>query len=107
MPETLVNLVDHFPFYAYALVMIFGANFFYQKTSRFSFIDELTERDNPAFGACFAGYLLGVALAIAGAFPTDLSGGRARAALDMTYSGLLAILLLRASLWINHEFILS
>ena len=86
--------------------MVYGANFFYRRTSNFSFHDELTERDNPAFAACLAGYLGGVAVTLAGAFPSDSDSFR-DAFITMTYSGLLAILLMRASIWMNHEFILN
>ena len=106
LKDLLVHLCAHVPFYAYALLMVYAANYFYRRTSRFSFHDELTERDNPAFGACLAGYLGGVAIAMAGAFPSD-SDSFADAAMTMTYSGALAILLMRASIWMNHKFILS
>lgn len=106
MYDLLVGLLNHIPFFAYALLMVFGAKLFYQLTSGFSFIDELTERDNPAFGACLAGYLTGVALAMVGAFPSN-SDSFTDAAITMTYSGLLAIILMRASIWMNHEFILN
>ena len=105
MSPVIVNILNHVPFYAYALVMVYLANLFYQKTSGFSFLNELTERDNPAFGACFAGYLLGVAIALTGAFPGDADSW-SDAAITMTYSGLLAIILMRASIWINDKLIL-
>lgn len=104
--DLLFHLFALVPFYAYALLMVFGANFFYRRTSNFSFHDELTERDNPAFAACLAGYLGGVVIALTGAFP-DSSASYGDAAISMTYSGLLAILLMRASIWMNHEFILN
>jgi uncharacterized membrane protein YjfL (UPF0719 family) len=102
----LSHLLASIPFFAYGLAILFAGQFFYEKTSRFSFLEELTERDNPAFGVCLAGYLLGIAVALTGAFPS--SGNEfARAALDMTTGGVLAILLLRASIVINDRFILS
>ena len=102
----LVHLIGHVPFYVYALLLVYCANYFYRRTSGFSFHDELTERDNPAFGACLAGYLGGFAIALTGAFPSE-SDSFADAAISMSYSGVLAILLMRASLWINHELILT
>ena len=104
--DTLAHLLAHVPFYAYALLLVYCANYFYKRTSGFSFHDELTERDNPAFGACLAGYLGGVAIALTGAFPTD-SDSFLDAAFTMSYSGILAILLMRTSIWINHELILT
>lgn len=109
--QLLINLLPTIPFYAYALVFLFLGKLFYEKTSRFSFLDELTERDNPAFGACFAGYLLGIALALTGAFPWPNevldNAWYLNAVRDMTTSGVLAILLMRASIWINDKFILN
>jgi len=104
--DLLFHLFDHVPFFAYALLMVYGASFFYRRTSNFSFHDELTERENPAFAACLGGYLGGVAIALTGAFP-DNSTSFGDGAISMTYSGLLAILLMRASIWMNHEFILN
>ncbi len=106
MSPVIINILSHIPFYAYALGMVYLANLFYQRTSDFSFLNELTERDNPAFGACFAGYLLGVAVALTGAFPDDVASW-GDAAITMTYSGLLAILLMRVSIWINDKLILN
>lgn len=100
------HFIASLPFYAYALLILFAGKVFYARTSSFSFTDELTERDNPAFGACLAGYLLGIALALTGAFPfsadSDLIALR-----DMTTGGVLAIGLMRASIWINDRLILN
>ena len=104
--DHLVHLFSHIPFYAYALLMVYVANQAYRRTSSFSFHDELTERDNPAFGACLAGYLGGIAVAMTGAFPADAVSFK-DAAITMTYSGALAIGLMLASLWINRKFILN
>ena len=105
MSPVIENFLTHVPFYAYALAMLFLAKVFYRRTSGFTFVTELTERDNPAFGACLAGYLIGVAIALTGAFPTIVESWK-DAAITMTYSGLLAILLMRASIWINDKCIL-
>jgi uncharacterized membrane protein YjfL (UPF0719 family) len=106
MGELLRHLFDHIPFYVYALLMVLAAKVLYQRTSGIAFVDELTERDNPAFGACLAGYLIGVAIAMTGAFPSN-STSFEDGAITMTYSGLLGIILMRASIEINHRFILN
>ncbi|MDB6155373.1 MAG: hypothetical protein JWL90_3826 [Chthoniobacteraceae bacterium] len=103
---TVASLLAVLPYYAYALILVCGASYFYRRTCRFSFTDELTERDNPAFGAAFTGYLTGVGIALTGAFPsqqTSLTTGL----LAMTYSGVLVILLMRISIWVNDAFVLS
>jgi len=104
--QPVAHLLEAIPFYAYALLILFAGKLFYERTSRFSFIDELTERDNPAFGACLAGYLLGITLALTGAFPSP-ADSYFIAVRDMTTSGVLAILLMRASIWINDKLILN
>ena len=104
--QPLARLLEAIPFYAYALLILFLGKLFYERTSRFSFLKELTERDNPAFGACLAGYLLGIALALTGAFPLGPVSNLI-ALRDMTTGGLLAILLMRASIWINDKLILD
>ena len=104
--QPLAHLLEAIPFFSYVLCILVLGKLFYERTSHFSFLDELTERDNPAFGACLAGYLLGIALALTGAFPTGPVSHLA-ALRDMTTGGILAILLMRASIWINDKLILS
>src|SRR5688572_8391954 len=69
MLEILTNFLTYIPFYVYALGLAFAGCVFYQKTCHFSFTEELTVRDNPAFGVCLAGYLVGLVIALAAAFP--------------------------------------
>ena len=104
--QPLGRLLEAIPFFACTLLLLLLGKVFYERTSHFSFLDELTERDNPAFGACLAGYLLGIALALTGAFPLGPVSplGALR---DLASGGLLAILLMRASIWINDKLILN
>ncbi|MDB6035771.1 MAG: hypothetical protein JWM16_6109 [Verrucomicrobiales bacterium] len=104
--STLVSLFAVLPFYGYALLLLFLACYLYRKTCRFSFTDELTERDNPAFGASFAGYLLGVAIALTGTLPSR-GVSFEEGLISMTFSGVLAVVLMRLSIWINDAFVLS
>ena len=106
MLDILFNFLTYLPFYAYALVLAFVGCFLYQKTSKFSFTHELAERDNPAFAAVLAGYVIGLVIALSGAFPSS-SETFSEAATTMSISGVLAILLMRASLLINERFILA
>lgn len=106
MLQIFSNFLTHIPFYAYLLILTFAGCYFYRKTSHFSFTEELTVKDNPAFGACLTGYLLGLAIALAATFPTGAESV-GDALISMTYSGVLAILLLRASILINDRFILT
>ena len=47
------------PLFATAFLLAFAARWLFQKTTRFEIDEELTERDNTAFGIAFAGYMLG------------------------------------------------
>ncbi len=106
MLQIFSNFLSHIPFYAYLLVLAFAGCYFYRKTCHFSFTDELTVKDNPAFGACLMGYLIGLAIALAAACPSE-AVSLGDAFLSMTYSGVLAILLLRLSIIINDRLILT
>lgn len=105
MLEITTNFLTYIPFYAYGLLLALAGCFLYRKTSNFSFTDELTVQDNPAFAVCLTGYLIGLVFALAAAFPENaVSAGDAL--ISMTYSGLLAIVLMRASIAVNDRFIL-
>ena len=100
------------PLFLVAFAALWFAKALYQWTEPFNFANELTEKDNPAFGAALAGYLLGAAIALTAAFPRN-------PALDLTsllssvellaVQGILVALLMRASVWmvahgIIHRF---
>ena len=91
------------PLFIVTFVMLLLAKRLYQWTEPFNFADQLTEKDNPAFGAALAGYLLGVAIALTAAFPksavTDMRS-LAEAAGMLAAQGLLVAVLMRASVWI-------
>ena len=90
------------PLFLVAFAALWFAKALYQGTEPFDFAHELTEKDNPAFGAAIAGYLLGAAIALTAAFPRN-------PALDFTsllsavellaVQGVLVALLMRASVW--------
>jgi uncharacterized membrane protein YjfL (UPF0719 family) len=90
------------PLFLVAFAALWFAKALYQWTEPFDFANELTENDNPAFGAAIAGYLLGAAIALTAAFPRN-------PALDLTsllsavellaVLGVLVALLMRASVW--------
>jgi uncharacterized membrane protein YjfL (UPF0719 family) len=97
------------PLFAVAFAAVWFAKVFYQWTERFKFADELTEKDNPAFGAALAGYLIGVTIALTGAFPSQPatnSHGLLFALGVLACQGLLAALLMRTSVWLVGRFVL-
>src|SRR4051812_2128935 len=56
------------PLFIIAFAALWFAKLVYQWTEKFSFSDQLTEKDNPAFGTALTGYLIGTTIAITGAF---------------------------------------
>lgn len=67
---------------------------------------ELVEEDNAALALVMSGYYLGLILAIGGVIAGP-SAGLVEDLIDLMVYGLLAILLLNISAWINDRFILS
>jgi uncharacterized membrane protein YjfL (UPF0719 family) len=94
------------PYFAAALVLFFLGKFLFDaSTPGIKDDEELTLRDNPAFGVLFVGYMLGLAIALAGAFarlgPSVLDN-----LLDLGASGLSAIVLTRLSMALGEWLIL-
>lgn len=97
------------PLFVLAFIALWFAKALYQWTERFSFADQLTQKDNPAFGAALAGYLIGTTIALTGAFPnqpaTDLHSFLSALAL-LAWQGVLVALLMRISVWTISRFAL-
>ncbi len=97
------------PLFIIAFGAVWLAKAIYQWTESFNFADELTEKDNPAFGSALAGYLIGVTIALTGAFPDlppDSPDTLLRAAESLAWQGLLVALLMRLSVWIVGRSVL-
>lgn len=91
------------PLFLVAFAALWFAKALYQWTEPFNFADELTEKDNPAFGAAIAGYLLGAAIALTAAFPKspalDLPSLLSAVEL-LALQGVLVAVLMRTSVWV-------
>jgi putative membrane protein len=98
------------PLFVIAFVALWFAKLFYQWTEQFSFSDQLTEKDNPAFGTALTGYLVGTTIAITGAFVSMDSvvdaGTLLSACASVAGQGLLVALLMRAGVLILSRAIL-
>lgn len=113
LTSSLLPLLDRvgwsLPLFLVAFIALWFAKALYQWTEPFDFADELTEKDNPAFGAAFAGYLFGTTIALTAAFPKEpaLNAQALLSALGLLAAqGLLVALLMRASVWIiSHAVI--
>lgn len=108
--QALLPSVDHvlraIPLFATAFLLAFGARWLFNKTTSYNVDEELTERDNTAFGVAFAGYMVGVAIAISGALYPWEGVALLDGILTIAVFGIAAAVLMRVSLWINDHAIL-
>jgi uncharacterized membrane protein YjfL (UPF0719 family) len=94
------------PYFLFALALFVAGKFVFDwSTPRIEDDRELTERDNPAFGAVFAGYMLGLGFALSGAL-SALGPSPIANFINIGVSGLAGILLLRASMVLGELLIL-
>jgi len=97
--------VGRMPNFAVIFALLLLAKVFYERTASYQFDEELTEKDNPAFGVCLAGYLVGVAIALVGAlFGTGDSLGPDM--ITLLIGGVATILLMRLGVLVNDKLIL-
>lgn len=111
--DVLTAIMEGMPYLTIVLVFLLLAKVFYDKTTSFHFNDELTEKDNPAFGICLAGYLVGVGIALAGSLygtgstqEEGFSDSIVNDLISIFISGIATILLMRLSIFINDKAIL-
>jgi len=116
--EALLIAVEAFlrrmPYFVYLFLLLLLGVMLFRKTLRYvrsdgkpySFDSELTSHDNPAFGLYFAGYVVGLALALAGA-PVGLGDDIVQNFATITINGFLAIALMRLSAIVNDRLILT
>jgi len=104
--STLAAMLGIVPYFLAALVLFFLGKFLFDlSTPRIKDDEELTKRDNPAFGVLFVGYMLGLAAALAGTF-SSLGPSFLDNILDLGTSGLAAIVLMRVSMALGERLIL-
>lgn len=102
----LRTVVSLFPYFLFGLVLFYIGKFFFDvSTPKIEDDRELTERDNPAFGAMFGGYMIGLAVAIAGSF-VGLGPDVVANLVDISTSAVAAIVLLRVGMFIGDKLIL-
>ena len=102
----LAAMLGIVPYFAAALLLFFLGKFLFDlSTPRIKDDEELTKRDNPAFGVLFVGYMLGLAVALAGAF-SSLGPSILDNLLDLGTSGLAAIVLMRVSMALGERLML-
>jgi len=93
------------PNFVIAILCWVAGWYLFDKTVNFNLKDQLTQKDNPAVGSMISGYQLGLALALTG----TLFGTGLNLFADLWYilsGGILSIILMRLSIFVNNWFIL-
>lgn len=103
---TLTHTLYGIPAFALAFLIMVVGKIFYDKTSDLNFNEELTEKDNPAFGAVMAGFLIGLGIAMAGVLSCT-GDSLISDLLTVAVYGTLIVITMRASVWVNDKYILS
>jgi uncharacterized membrane protein YjfL (UPF0719 family) len=107
LASTLAAVVGIVPYFVAALLLFFLGKFLFDlSTPGIKDDEELTVRDNPAFGVLFVGYMLGLAIAIAGAF-SKLGPSPLENFAELGVSGLAAIVLMRLSMALGEKLVLG
>jgi len=119
---TALNLLDQLPLFVVAILILWVGKIVYDLTTKYSFNEELCEKDNSAVGVSLAGYLIGIGFALKGAFQgviatpavtvltaedgTTTELATSSPLIDIAINGVLIIVLMRISVWISDKFIL-
>jgi len=104
--SALAAMLGIVPYFVAALLLFFLGKFLFDlSTPGIKDDEELTKKDNPAFGVLFVGYMLGLAVALAGAF-SSLGPSVLDNVIDLGISGLAAIVLMRVSMALGEKLIL-
>jgi uncharacterized membrane protein YjfL (UPF0719 family) len=104
--SALAAMLGIVPYFAAALILFFLGKFLFDlSTPHIKDDEELTKKDNPAFGVLFVGYMLGLAVALTGAF-SNLGSSVLDNILDLGTSGIAAIILMRVSMALGEKLIL-
>mgnify|MGYP006416302767 FL=1 len=99
------SLFSAVPNFVIATLCWIAGWYLFDKTVSFNLKDQLTQKDNPAVGSMVSGYQLGLALALTGTlFGTGLS--LFTDLWNILSGGILSIILMRLSIFVNNKFIL-
>ncbi len=104
---SLEKVVQSIPYFAAMAVLLFVGKAVFGLTTKYNVNDEVTEKDNPAFGTFLCLYLLGIAIAVSGLmFGVGVEDPVADF-VNIGVFGIAAIILIRLSIVINDKLILS
>ena len=100
--QTLIKLTEVLPLFGLALLALYGNKLLHAKNSFFNLKEELTEKNNSAVGLVLVCYLIGVAIALIGAFPSK-SEGLMLNSFNMCLNAVLITVLMKASFLLNKR----
>ena len=104
--DTGIYLLDRLPAFGAILLLLVAARFLFIAVTPFKAVNGVLNQENVATAIVFAAFLFAVAIAIAGAtFGLEQEESIAGAGMVLV-EGLLTIVLLRISIWVNDRFIL-
>jgi uncharacterized membrane protein YjfL (UPF0719 family) len=101
-----LHLLNGLPNFAAAVLILIAARFLLLATTRFDVRKGLLTEENPAVGVVIAAYLFGVTLALIGTMFGRIEEDVLIRVGKILVEGLLAIVLLRFSIWVNDRLIL-
>lgn len=104
--EVAMHLLAGLPALGATILLLIVARYVFLASAPFKTVPGLLDDENPAIGVVFAAYLFGVAIALAG---TMFGRGQEDAFVrvgKILVEGVLAIALIRISIWVNDRFIL-
>lgn len=104
--QTFLRVIEQVPYFAAIFILLIVSKYFYQYTTSYNIDEELTDKDNPAFGIGLAMYLLGTTIALTGLLfgvEGDLKGDF----VTIFVYGLVILLLMRSGIFISDKLILS
>lgn len=106
LPEIASLLYDALVYIILAFIIFFIGKHIYQLVNKnFSVKEELVEKDNLAFSFAHVGYFIGLLIAIGSAI-VGPSRGLVADITEIAIYGVLAIVLLNLSIWLNDKIIL-
>lgn len=104
---SLMKVSESIPYFVSIAVLLYLGKLMFDLTTRYNINEEVTDKDNPAFGTLLALYLLGIAIALGGLAFGITVDDPAAGFLNIGVYGVAVIVLMRLSVLINDKFILS
>lgn len=104
--DTGTKILMSIPYFGVLVLFLFLGKLLFDKTTTYRIDEELTEKDNQAFGTLLALFFVGLAIALGG-LVFGISLDPLPDLLNFAIYGTLTLVLMRVSILINDKFILS